>query len=96
MSSKLKLYVEEWRRFMMGEKISEAAKALGLTIGEYEELEEYPFRLTAEQLSILATAIGVLPSQFFFPVKPEHLTPAQKRTPAGAKLLKLVSDRSRS
>lgn len=89
-SSSVKLYVRDWRIFMMGERTTEAAKALGLKAEEYDEIEQFPFRLTADELAVLGKAIGVAPSQFFFPVKVEHLTPSQKKTPAGIRLLKLV------
>lgn len=89
-SSSVKLYVKEWRGFMMGERTTEAAKALGITPDEYDEIEQFPFRLTAEELAVLGKGIGVAPSQFFFPVRAENLSPAQKKTPAGVRLLGLV------
>lgn len=86
-TSVVKLYVYEWRRFM-GAKIEVAAKALGVTAEEYEDLEQYPFRLTADEMARVAKAIGVDPNQFFFPVTAAQLTEAQKKLPAGLRLLK--------
>ncbi|TXH85513.1 MAG: XRE family transcriptional regulator [Rhizobium sp.] len=87
-TSVVKLYVAEWRRFMMGDKIEPLLKALGLTVDQYEEIEQYPFRLAAEELATVAKAIGVHAHQLYFPVLPENLTPEQKRLPAGKALIK--------
>lgn len=87
-TSVVKLYVAEWRQFMMGDKIDPIMKSLGLTVDQYEEIELYPFRLAVEELAAVAKAIGVHPHQLYFPVLPENLTPEQKRLPAGRVLIK--------
>lgn len=87
-TSVVKLYVTEWRRFMMGDKIDPMLKSLGLTVDQYEEIERYPFRLAADELAAVAKAIGVHPHQLYFPVAPENLTPEQKRLPSGKALIK--------
>ncbi len=86
-SSVVKLYVAQWREFM-GAKADVAAKAIDVTVDEYQELEDFPFRLTADEMARVAKAIGVHPNQFFFPVAAAQLTDAQKKLPAGVRLLK--------
>ena len=86
-SSVVKLYLEEWRKFM-GADPAVAAKALGLDAEQYDELEEFPFRLTIDQMGRVSQAIGVHPHQLFFPVTAAQLTDAQKKLPAGLTLLK--------
>lgn len=65
-SRNFKFYVAEWREFM-GVSVNDAARALGLSEGQYEVLEYYPINFTMAQVVELADLFGVRGDQFWFP-----------------------------
>ncbi len=65
-SRSFKFYVAEWREFM-GVSVNDAARALGLSEGQYEVLEYYPINFTLAQVVELADLFGVRGDQFWFP-----------------------------
>ena len=60
------LYVREWREFM-GTKAVELAIALDIERESYYRLEKNWWTINAGEMDIIATTIGVKPSQLWFP-----------------------------
>lgn len=79
-----KFYVAEWREFM-GVSVNDAARALGLSEGQYEVLGFYPINFSLAQVVDLADLFGVRGDQFWFP--------APKNRPAPAPALKFAAKR---
>jgi len=80
-SRSFKFYVAEWREFM-GVSVNDAARALGLSEGQYEVLEFYPINLTLAQVVDLADLFGVRGDQLWFPPpknRPAAPKPATKK-----------------
>lgn len=80
-SRNFKFYVEDWREFM-GVSVNDAARALGLSEGQYEVLEFYPINFTMAQVVELADLFGVRGDQFWFPPpkgRPAPAKPAAKK-----------------
>lgn len=65
-SRSFKFYVAEWREFM-GVSVNDAARAIGMSEGQYEVLEFYPINFTLAQVVELADLFGVRGDQFWFP-----------------------------
>lgn len=65
-----KVYLREWRKFMDAD-INQLAKIAGGDVGGYQYLEQFPYKLSLEQMANLAEAIGISPEQVWFPPKPK-------------------------
>jgi DNA-binding XRE family transcriptional regulator len=65
-----KVYLREWRKFMNAD-IADLARIAGGDIGGYQYLEQFPYKLSMEQMANLAEAIGISPEQVWFPPKPK-------------------------
>lgn len=73
-SRSFKFYVAEWREFM-GVSVNDAARALGLSEGQYEVLEFYPINFSLAQVVELADLFGVRGDQFWFPAPKNRPAP---------------------
>jgi DNA-binding XRE family transcriptional regulator len=65
-----RVYLREWRKFMNADMV-ELAKIAGGDVDGYQYLEQFPYKLSMEQMANLADAIGISPEQVWFPPKPK-------------------------
>ncbi len=65
-----RVYLREWRKFMNAD-IAALAKIAGGDVDGYQYLEQFPYKLSLEQMANLAEAIGISPEQVWFPPKPK-------------------------
>lgn len=76
-AAKRPFYLKDWRKFM-GTKAIEIAMALGIERESYYRLERNWWTINAGEMDIIATTIGIRPSQLWFPPpkkgQPEVLT----------------------
>lgn len=60
------LFIREWRKFM-GTKAIDLAVALDIERESYYRLERTPYKFNNEEMDVLASEMGIKPSQFWFP-----------------------------
>jgi hypothetical protein len=66
-TSKPKLFVREWRVFMVGDNIASVAKAASVSLADYQACETYPANFTIGEISAIAEELQLRPDLFWIP-----------------------------